>query len=112
MAKGKRVELRLSDGAPKRPHAMKTPRISAAALAAFLVLSGFTRREPDAEAGIRTQTLLVGNQAEPQVASGRPEQHSTCEGLIIQNPPPDRPGTAGRNGRDIGRAHPLVRIEY
>jgi oligopeptide transport system substrate-binding protein len=44
---------------------MKTPRLIATALASLLVLAGCTKRETDVEAGIRTQTLIVGNYAEP-----------------------------------------------
>ena len=44
---------------------MKTPCLIATALAALLALAACTKRETDVEAGIRTQTLLVGNGGEP-----------------------------------------------
>lgn len=44
---------------------MKTPRVIATALAALLALTGCTKRETAVEADIRTQTLHVGNSAEP-----------------------------------------------
>jgi oligopeptide transport system substrate-binding protein len=44
---------------------MKTSRLIATALATLLALAACTRRETDVEAGIRTQTLLVGNGEEP-----------------------------------------------
>ena len=44
---------------------MKTPRLIAAALAILLVLVGCGKRETAVEAGIRTNTLLVGNGGEP-----------------------------------------------
>ena len=39
--------------------------LALAALSLVLALSGCARRETEAEEGIRTQTLLVGNAAEP-----------------------------------------------
>ena len=60
---------------------MKTPRLIAIALAILLVLAGCGKRETDVEAGIRTQTLLVGNGGEPE--SWDPHlQNSIPEGSI------------------------------
>ena len=47
------------------PPAMKTPRLIATALAPLLALAACTKRETDVEAGIRTKTLLLCNDAEP-----------------------------------------------
>jgi oligopeptide transport system substrate-binding protein len=54
-------------GAARPPEPGRCARLlSVLALAALLDLhSGCARRETPAEAGIRTQTLLVGNGAEP-----------------------------------------------
>ena len=60
---------------------MKTPRLIAIALAILLVLAGCGKRETDVEAGIRTQTLLVGNGGEPESLDPH-LQNSIPEGSI------------------------------
>lgn len=78
---------------------MKPPCVVATALAALLLLPGCAKRETAVEAGIRTQTLLVGNFAEPQeldphTTSGVPEyriQKALFEGLIVQDPATGQP---------------------
>jgi oligopeptide transport system substrate-binding protein len=65
----------------------------------LLLLPACTRRETDVEAGIRTQTLLVGNRAEPQdldphITSGVPEsniERALFEGLVVQDPATGQP---------------------
>jgi oligopeptide transport system substrate-binding protein len=62
---------------------MKTPRLIATALAALLVLAACGKRETAVEAGIRTQTLIVGNGWEP----GSLDPHvavSSGEGCIFK----------------------------
>ena len=78
---------------------MKTPRLIAAALAVLLAFASCTKRETDVEAGLRTQTLLVGNRAEPadldpHITVGNPEeriQDALFEGLILQDPATGQP---------------------
>lgn len=45
--------------------AMKPLRLITTTVAALLALAACTKRETDLEVGIRTQTLIVGNAAEP-----------------------------------------------
>jgi oligopeptide transport system substrate-binding protein len=78
---------------------MKTPRLIEIALAALLALAACTKRDTDVEAGIRSQTLIVGNGADPQdldpqVTVGWVEariQKVLFEGLIIQDPATGQP---------------------
>ena len=68
-------------------------------LTTFCLLPACAKRETAVEAGLRTQTLLVGNYAEPQdldphITGGTPEyriQRALFEGLIIQDPATGQP---------------------
>lgn len=84
---------------PPRPAFRLPPIAFRLLLIASCLLAACAKRETDVEAGIRTQTLLVGNQAEPkgldpQVSTGGPNfniQRVLFEGLIIQDPTTGQP---------------------
>jgi oligopeptide transport system substrate-binding protein len=88
---------------------MKTLRLIATALAPLLALTACTKRETAVEAGIRTQTLLVGNFGEPgsldpHVAVLMNDQRilmALCEGLTALDEQTMRPVPAVAERWDV-----------
>lgn len=61
---------------------MKAPRLIATALVALLLLSSCAKREKPVEAGLRTQTLLVGNGSEPNSLDPHVAISTTDAGIL------------------------------